>query len=376
MSILKIPTLIHGVVHGPHKPDEFAKYGYNGPDLQNQREFDMAKKGWKHTGVYLKHHHSAGPCGTVVKLNENKDKKLEATMWINPEHVEGKKIMKGLLDGTITQLSLGQRNIANKDGLNIKEIRPLEISVVEKGGRDDCNIKWFTNNNKIIQMANPDGYTPELFKEFIGLMGEEGIPAAGFKNYVLESKKRRLEEQAAFESARTNKRVSFINGLSELASSNPELAIMRDELPKPEDFKEVPDAVIDIFAGFENNYRQIAADRKRLIEESLQSNQNQKALQETTAKLQVELKYEKERNANRQDRVQPQPTHIPAYQQQQQQVVGGGGAIPASAHTRSHPADGLFDQSEYGPRGTGSNKPRAVMSAGAITPNLFDFASG
>jgi len=51
------------------------------------------------------------------------------------------------------------------------------------------------NGSQIIQMANPDGYTLELFKEFIELMEQEGVPAAGFKNYVLELKKRRASCQ-------------------------------------------------------------------------------------------------------------------------------------------------------------------------------------
>jgi len=375
MSISKIPTLIHGIIHGPHKPDEFAKYGYNGPDLQNQREFDIAKQ-WKHMGVYLGHDHSEGPCGTVLNIKETKDGKLAANLWIEPSKPQGKKILDGLMDGTITQLSLGQRNTVNKDGLNIKEIRPLEISVVKEGGRDDCKIKWFTNNNNKIQMANPVGFTPELFQDFLGVIKEQGIPPEGFKEYILASKKRQVDEKTAIETARVNKRIAFVNGLSELVTGNPELAIIRDDLPTPAVLDGLDDKVIDIFASIETNYRTVNEERKRLIVESLKATEEQKALKAAAAQLQVELTYEKSRNANRQDRVQPAQqasSYTPAYVPAPQQL---GGAAPASSTPSAYvrvPQDvGVFPPSEYGPSGSGQNRPKAQMSGG-VPPNMFDY---
>jgi hypothetical protein len=139
--------LIRGIVHLPGNHQDKANAW--SPNL-NEEDIDGAIKHWQYKEVFLNHKHDEGAFGFVASLERGKAGEVIANLLINSKIPQGRRALDAIKNGQIKGLSLGQTNWTVNKGAKIQYIKPLEISLVDRPGRDDSHIHWFTDSNKII----------------------------------------------------------------------------------------------------------------------------------------------------------------------------------------------------------------------------------
>lgn len=135
---------VRGVVHPTLDKDE----KYKGYSLRKS-ELVLAIKLWKGKPVYLNHDYSQPPCGTVNSLRQGLNGELVADLEVDTKTKTGALVLDGLNEGRYRGLSLGYSGML-RDKTKVSTIKPIEISICEKGAMPDTEITMFAQQGRLV----------------------------------------------------------------------------------------------------------------------------------------------------------------------------------------------------------------------------------
>ena len=267
---------VRGVVHPPGKKHP----SYMGHDLRAE-EIDFVVRKWRHIPVYLEHDHAKGSIGWVSHFEKGGSGELIAHMMISTKSKVGQDTIRGMMDHTYQELSLGQFSVMK--GGAVTRIKPAEVTICRKGARDGTSIQWFTD-------ATQKQVLSQIYKSEL---------AAVQQPQLQQQQQQQLQQQKQI----ANRDISATVDNRKPSKMNPEIDALKSTLQKQQE-------MLQQLLAQQQQQQQPALVQQQQQQPALVQQQQQPAL------------------VQQQQQQQQQPALV---QQQQQPVLAGEPSAPVAA---------------------------------------------